>query len=245
MKKVLIIQVRAEDEAADVEYRAFLRFGRLDESEVERVRVEQHDLTLLDPRNYSAVIVGGGPFNISDPLEKKGSVQRRIERELKKIMLIVLAEDVPYFGACYGLGLLADCLNTKVSKDRYSEDVGAVSIKRNIGINDQLLEGLTDEFEAFVGHKEAVQELPEGCRLLASSATCPIQMIRYKSNIYGLQFHPELDTEGLILRINVYKHAGYFKPEEAEDLIERVKKDRVTEPTKIFQKFIQTYHKSA
>ncbi len=244
MKKVLIIQVRAEDEAADDEYRAFLRFGGLSEQDVERVRAEQHDLTLLDPRIYSAVIVGGGPFNVSDSVEKKSSVQQRIERELKKIIGVVLAEDVPYFGACYGLGLLADCLNTKVSKDRYSEDVGAVSISRNVDMDDQLLEGLSENFEAFVGHKEAVQNLPEGCVLLASSVSCPIQMIRYKSNVYGVQFHPELDTEGLILRISVYKHAGYFKPEEAEDLIVRVKKDKVTEPTKILQKFIQTYHKS-
>lgn len=242
MKKALIIQVRAEDEAADEEYGAFLRFGDLIEEEVERVRAEQHDLTLLDPHDYTLVIVGGGPFNISDPIEKKTSTQQRIEREIKNIMQVIVEDDLPYFGACYGLGILADTLNAPISKEKYSEEVGAVVIEKNSATHDRLLDDLPDKFKAFVGHKEAAQALPEGCVLLASSASCPIQMIRAKKNIYGLQFHPELDTDGLILRINTYKYAGYFKPEEADSLIKRVKKEQVTEPTSILKKFIDIYH---
>jgi GMP synthase (glutamine-hydrolysing) len=244
INKVLILQIRPEDEAADDEYQAFLRFGGLKEGQVGRVRAEQHDLSALNPRNYSAVIVGGGPYNLSDPDHKKSEVQKRIEDELANIMRIILENDIPYLGACYGIGLLADVLGARVSKERYGEDVGAVGLKLSSeGQKDKLLNNLPENFDAFVGHKEAVQELPEGCTLLASSAMCPIQLIRYKSNVYGTQFHPELDTEGLILRIRTYKHAGYFKPEDADSLIEQAKKENVQYPTQILRTFVETYLK--
>lgn len=242
MKKVLILQIRPEDEAADDEFQAFLRFGGMEEKQVERVRAEQHDLSALNSRNYSAVIVGGGPFNISDSDEKKSEVQKRIEDELRSIMRIILENDIPYLGACYGIGLMADVLGAKVSKEKYGEDVGAVHLTLSSdGQKDNLLKEFPERFDAFVGHKEAVQELPEGCRLLASSPTCPIQLIRYKTNVYGTQFHPELDTEGLILRIRTYKHAGYFNPEDAEALIEQARKERVTYPTRILRSFVDRY----
>jgi GMP synthase (glutamine-hydrolysing) len=39
------------------------------------------------------------------------------------------------------------------------------------------------------------------------------------ANVYATQFHPELDTEGLAERIRIYKHSGYFRPDEVESLI--------------------------
>jgi GMP synthase (glutamine-hydrolysing) len=65
-----------------------------------------------------------------------------------------------------------------------------------------------DSFTAFVGHKEAVQSLPAGCVHLVASAPCPFQMIRHGENVYATQFHPELDSNGLEVRINIYKNRG-------------------------------------
>lgn len=242
-RPVLIVQIRPETEAADDEFAAFLRFGELTEDDVVRVRAEQVDMSEIDPQNYSAVIVGGGPFNISDT--KKSSVQQRIEAELKRIVQKVIENDIPYLGACYGLGLLVKISGGRVGKERYSEGVKAVKISlSDQAKNDKLLSDLPHEFQAFGGHKESVQELPGGCTLLASSKTCPVHMIRFKNNIYGTQFHPELDTNGLITRINVYKHAGYFKPEEADGLIADAKKQSVTIPPKILKNFIDLYYRS-
>ena len=44
-------------------------------------------------------------------------------------------------------------------------------------------------------------------------------MFRIKENLYATQFHPELDAEGLVTRIDIYRHAGYFPPESAEELM--------------------------
>ena len=83
------------------------------------------------------------------------------------------------------------------------------------GRQDQLLGGLSDPFTAFLGHKEAVSRLPDGAVLLASSATCPVQAFRIGTNVYATQFHPELDLDGIITRVEAYRHFGYFEPHEA------------------------------
>jgi GMP synthase (glutamine-hydrolysing) len=66
-------------------------------------------------------------------------------------------------------------------------------------------------------------------------------MVRIGKNVYATQFHPELDTQGIILRINVYRNAGYFPPESAEELIEAVKNEHVTVPVQILKRFIDRY----
>ena len=96
------------------------------------------------------------------------------------------------------------------------------------------------EFRGFVGHKEGVVEPPSRCVVLARSSTC-VQMLRVGRNVYATQFHPELDADGLALRINIYKHAGYFAPSEAQALIDVVCREHVTEPVKILQQFIKRY----
>lgn len=245
MRKVLLLQVRPETEAADDEFHAFLRFGGLKEAQVERVRTEQQDLSAINPLDYCAVIVGGGPYNISDTEDKKTAVQKRIELELLPIMNTIVDHDIPYFGACYGLGLLVRAIGGKVSKNEFAEGVGAVGIRlQKEEMRDPLLGGIPEHFDAFVGHKEAVVAAPQGSVVLASSKSCPVQMLRVKQNIYATQFHPELDTEGIILRINTYRHAGYFKPEDADSLIKDVSREVVTEPTKILQNFMKCYAKS-
>jgi GMP synthase (glutamine-hydrolysing) len=245
MKRFLILQLRPEDEASDDEFRAFLQFGSLNENEVHRVRIEKmgvpEDINLDD---YSGVIVGGGPSNVSDSEDKKTKEQKKFEADLYKLLDEIVEKDFPFLGACYGVGILSTHQGACVSKEKYGEGVGAVTVKVNEeGKKDDLLKELSEEFRAFVGHKEACQGVPESGMLLASSDTCPVQMYRVKNNVYVTQFHPELDVEGIITRINVYKDAGYFPVEDAGKVINEVKKESVTIPTKILEKFVQKYKK--
>jgi GMP synthase (glutamine-hydrolysing) len=69
-------------------------------------------------------------------------------------------------------------------------------------------------------------------------------MIKLKQNIYATQFHPTLDGEATALRIKVYKNAGYFKPEEADELIAATLKESVTEPAQILRRFTELYAKT-
>jgi len=241
MKKVLILQFRPEKEVSDDEFKAFLKYGGLNEKEVERI--EAHEgFKDIDLDDYSALIIGGSPYSVSDG--KKTDAQIKTEEKLFKLMREVKKKDFPYWGNCYGLGTIATACNGIVSQDKYSESVGAVEILLNENAKkDDLLSGLDEKFYAFVGHKEACQIVPPDAILLASSKTCPIQLIRYGKNVYASQFHAELDSDGLALRIEYYKDKGYFKSEDAEKLIKEGYKYDIKVPMKFFKRFIDKYHR--
>ncbi|MCX6497810.1 MAG: glutamine amidotransferase [Arthrobacter sp.] len=241
MKPFLLLASRAEDAAADDEYLAYLRYTGLSETQLHRIRMEAAPLPPLDLDRYSGVIVGGSPFTSSDPAEHKSEAQHRVERELFALLDRIVAEDFPFLGACYGVGTLG--LHQGAVIDRtYGEGLGGVTISLTPeGLLDPLLQGLPEQFTAFVGHKEACTVLPRGAVLLASSAACPVQMFRIRSNLYATQFHPELDADGLITRIDIYRHAGYFPPDSAEELMIQARQHHATEPMTILRNFAERY----
>ena len=241
MKPFLLLQSRAEDLAADEEYASFLACTKLGEDRLLRHRLESAPLPPLRLDDWAGVLTGGGPFNSSDPEHAKSEVQLRVERELAALLDEVVARDFPFFGACYGIGTLGVHQGGVVDRT-YAEPISAVRIGLTAdGLADPVLEGLPERFDAFVGHKEACRALPPTAVLLASSATCPVQMFRVGRNVYATQFHPELDLSGLVTRIRVYQHAGYFEPSEMNDLIARLSPSVVTEPGRILANFVQRY----
>ncbi|MDX1511069.1 MAG: glutamine amidotransferase [Nitriliruptorales bacterium] len=239
MKPFLLLATRAVDRAADSEYEAMLRFSGLDERHLRRVRLEQGPLGPVDLDDWSGVILGGGPFNASD--RQKSDVQRRVEEEIGTLLDEIVPRDFPFLGACYGIGTLG--LHEGAIVDRtYSEPVGPMTITlTDQGRDDQLLQGLPPTFEAFLGHKEAIRTLPPHAVNLASSPTCPVQAFRVGRNVYATQFHPELDVDGIQTRIDVYKHAGYFAPEEAETLKARARASTVVHPPAILRRFVELF----
>jgi GMP synthase (glutamine-hydrolysing) len=242
VKPFLILQLRPEDPASDNEFAAFLDFGRLVEAEVHRVRMENDGVPDIDLDNYSGVIVGGGPYNVSDPEDSKTPGQIKMEKDLAVLLDKVIDNDFPFLGACYGLGVLAKHLGGNVSKEKYSEPVGAITVKlAKTARSDPLTSNLPSQFRAFAGHKEACQNIPPNTTLLGSSDDCPVQIIRHKKNIYATQFHTELDKKGLALRINIYKHAGYFLPDDAEKLIAKAEAEIVEAPATILSRFTTRY----
>ncbi|MBF6170655.1 glutamine amidotransferase [Nocardia blacklockiae] len=237
----LLLQLRPEHSAADDEFRAVERMSGLGEGRLVRIHMDR-DLPDLDLDDYCAVIVGGGPSNVSDPDDAKYDYQRRFEPVLKKLVAEIVRRDHPYLGACYGLGILADVLGGAVNRDRYAETPGAQTIElTDAARHDPLLRGLPRSFRAFVGHKESCQDVPPGAVLLAGSADCPVQMIRTGNHVYATQFHPELDGDGLALRIETYRHAGYFDPDEADDLIALGHRESITAPGEILRRFAVRY----
>lgn len=240
MKPFLILQLRPETEAADDEFAAFLVKGGLSAGEVRRVRMDLDGVPAnLDPGDFSGVIVGGGPGCVSDPPEKKTEVEARIEAAVLGLMPAITGRDLPFLGCCYGIGVLGHHLGAPVSKARYGEPVGTSACR--VVSDDPLLAGVEPAFDAFVGHKEALQTLPEGCVSLVTSDACPQQMIRFGANVYATQFHPEADAKGFETRIRVYRDRGYFDPSEADRLIDMCHAADVTEPEKILRNFVLRY----
>ena len=241
MKPFLFLGIRAQDAAADDEYAAVLRCAGLDEPDVRRVRLERDELAPLDLDDWSGIVVGGGPWNVSDPEQAKGPEQLRGEARLRDLARQVVDADFPFLGACYGVGTLGTLAGGVVDRT-WSEPIGAVTITlTEEGAADPLLGGLPPVFDAFLGHKEAVSTLPGGAVLLASSSTCPVQAFRIGRHVYATQFHPELDVDGLVTRIETYAGFGYFAEGEGEELVRLARAAVVTEPPRILARFVELY----
>jgi GMP synthase (glutamine-hydrolysing) len=244
VRPFLLLSTRAEDLAADEEYASFLRCTGLSPEQLHRVRMEAAPLPSLTLDDYSGVFLGGGPFNSSDPPDMKSAVQHRVESELSSLLDEIVDRDFPFFGACYGIGTLGVHRGGVVDRT-YGEPISAVEVALTAeGAADPVLAGMPDRFDAFVGHKEACRSLPPGAVLLAASAHCPVQMFRVKRNVYATQFHPELDVPGIVTRVHVYQHAGYFEPAEMNQLIATLTPAVVTEPGKMLANFVRLHGRS-
>jgi GMP synthase (glutamine-hydrolysing) len=241
-KPVLILQLRPEDNTSYSEYACILKYGGLQTVDTCRKRIEQQGIPdNLNPEEYSAIIVGGSPFDISTPEDRKSGIQKKIEADFNRLLEQVIALDLPFLGACSGNGLLGNYLGTSIST-KYAETVGCVTLDiTEAGKQDKLLRGFPDEIDVLLGHKEAVDTLPEGATLLMTGRDCPVQMFRIGENVYATQFHPEGDAEEFILRINTYRNHGYFEPHEAEELKKRVSQKPTPHAREILRRFVARY----
>lgn len=241
MKPFLFVGTRREDAVAREEWEAVRRFSGLAADELVHVRLEQGPLPDVDLDELSGIVVGGSPFTSSDPAEDKSTVQHRVEATLARLLDDVVARDLPFLGACYGVGTLGVHQGGVVDRT-YGEPVGAVEVTlTDEGRADPLFGDLPPTFRAFVGHKEAVRVPPPGAVVLATSPDCPVQAFRVRQNLYATQFHPELDATGLVNRITAYRDLGYFPPEEMAAVIAGVRDAVVDVPPRLLAGFVRRY----
>jgi len=238
----LLLSIR-EGAAADDEYAAMMRFAGLDEDGLHTIRLTEQPLGSIDLDEWSGIILGGGPYNVSDPDATKSATQQRVESELLALIERIVERDFPFLGCCYGVGTLGAVVGATVDRT-YPEPVAAVTVKlTDEGRDEPLFADLPEVFDAYGGHKEAATSLPSHVVHLASSATCPVQAFRVGDNVYATQFHPELDLDGICVRIDVYKHHGYFAPETAESLKAAARQHNIEHPPTILCRFIERYQR--
>ncbi len=241
MRPFLLLATRADDVVADDEYLAFCRHSGLEESELHRFRLEAEPLPELDLSQYSGVLLGGSPFNSAAPEAQKSPLQQRIEFDLAQLLVEIAVQDFPFFGACYGVGTLGRFAGGHID-ETYSEAVGATTVTlTQAAATDPICAGIPATFEAFVGHKEALTTLPPRAVLLATGESCPFQMFRLENNLYATQFHPELDADGLSVRIDTYRDHGYFHPSEADAIKAASRAADVTGADLVLQNFVARY----
>ena len=244
MRPFLFLGTRAEDDVAQQEYDAVLAGCGLRPDELVRIRLEQGPLGEVDLEEWSGIILGGGPFNVSDPEDVKSPAQRSAESELRTLAEQVLEADFPFLGACYGIGVLGGLRGGCVDRT-FGEPIGALPVRLSeAGRADPLFEVMPEEFTAYLGHKEAVARLPESAVLLASTDTCPVHAFRLGRNVYATQFHPELDAVAICDRIDAYASHGYYLPHERELLKSAAREAMVTEPVRLLARFVELHARS-
>ncbi|PWN03900.1 glutamine amidotransferase [Nocardioides silvaticus] len=236
-KPFLLLSIRTEERAALDEHAAFARFLGVPIEEVRRFELGTSPLPDVDLDAWAGIILGGGAYNASDPEESKPDAQVQAEQDLARLLDDVVARDFPFLGACYGIGTVGRHQGAVVDRS-WPEPVGPVSVElTDEGAVDPLFAGLPPAFTAYGGHKEAISRLPDHAVALATSAAAPVQAFRVGSNVYATQFHPELDLGGILTRIAVYAHHGYFDPSEQDVLGAAAAAVTVVHPMTILRNF--------
>ncbi|MDH3584864.1 MAG: type 1 glutamine amidotransferase [Phycisphaerae bacterium] len=158
-----------------------------------------HIPTARDLAGADVVLLGGsGDYSVAeggDWLEPALDVMRTLVESSK-----------PTFASCWGFQAMARALGGEVVRDMSRAELGTIEIDLTAGGREDPVFGpLAPGFVAPMGHQDIVDRLPEGAVLLASTSRVKNQAFCFAGKpIYCTQFHPELDRQSLIERVEAY-----------------------------------------
>ncbi len=145
-----------------------------------------------DIGRYHGLVILGGPMNCDDTARhphlgvEADAIRSAIDKGL------------PVLGICLGAQLIARALGARVTCNPVKE-IGWYDLTATpAGAGDPLFRHFTATEKIFQWHGDTF-DIPAGAAHLAASGACANQAFRYGENVYGLQFHLEVD-EPLINR---------------------------------------------
>lgn len=166
--------------------------------------VHPYDLELekIKEINPKGIIFTGGPASVY------AKEAPRCEKELFEL-------GIPVLGICYGSQLMNYLLDGSVVKANVRE-YGKTEIQ--VEKSSKLFKGVSEHTICWMSHTDRIDKLPEGFKVSAKSASCPVAALEYpEKNLYAVQFHPEVvhTKEGTKMLSNflfeVCKCAGDWK----------------------------------
>lgn len=238
---LLYVCVRPQQGAAEAEYESFRTATRLEEGALARHDLVREPLPDDALDRYAGFLVGGSPFNVTDPENTKTDVQRRLETDLERIAGAAADRRTAALFTCYGIGIVTRLLGGEVSR-AFPEDTGPVTVELTPdGSSDALFGGLATRFTALTAHKEGTAVAPSGAVLLATNSGCPVQAYRVGDRLYATQFHPEPTTRAFTERMAVYRDDGYFESDAYDAIAGRVLAASVTEPVRLLREFARAF----
>jgi GMP synthase (glutamine-hydrolysing) len=140
-----------------------------------------------DPARYDGLIVLGGPMNC-DQVDR----HRHLALEVECIREAI-RRGRPVLGICLGSQLIARALGAPVTRNPVKE-IGWYDVTPTAaGAADPLFRHFAGTEKIFQWHGDTFA-IPPGAVHLASSPDCAHQAFRFGDNVYGLQFHLEVDA---------------------------------------------------
>ncbi|PLX96495.1 MAG: GMP synthase [Desulfuromonas sp.] len=114
---------------------------------------------------------------------------------LEEWIRVLLREEIPLFGICYGHQLLAKAAGGVVDYHPAGKEIGTVEIHcQSEAATDPLFHDLPQDFTGHTTHSQSVLELPPGAVRLAANNFEPNHAFRHGCSAWGVQFHPEYST---------------------------------------------------
>jgi GMP synthase (glutamine-hydrolysing) len=141
-------------------------------------------------------------------------------------------------GICFGHQLIAKAMGGEVQRNPRGREIGTVEVQRLA--DDPLFAGLPPCFAANATHMDTITRLPEGARLLATSALDQIAAYALGS-ARCVQFHPEMDGDILRSLMEVRRPILEAEGFAVDEMIARTV-DTTSGPT-ILQNFIRSLHR--
>ncbi|MBA3826781.1 MAG: glutamine-hydrolyzing GMP synthase, partial [Ktedonobacterales bacterium] len=141
-------------------------------------------LASLRARGCQGVILSGGPNSVYDVGAPNCDPA-------------IFTSNIPILGICYGMQLMAQALGGQVALSTGLREYGPATI--TLADNPDATEAVifrgidaSAPMPVWMSHGDSVTEMPDGFRVLATSASNPIAAMAHPDGLVGLQFHPEV-----------------------------------------------------
>lgn len=112
--------------------------------------------------------------------------------ELRQRVMDLLVQEKKLIGICFGHQLIAHCLGAKVARAPQGWGIGRTTYTWH---EPSHFSDALERVSLLASHQDQVLELPEGARLLASNAHCPIAAYAIGQQVLCIQPHPEFEPE--------------------------------------------------
>ncbi len=167
---------------------------------------------------YDGLIVLGGPMNVDEV-----RTHPHLHTEVKLIDSAI-DKGIPVLGICLGGQLVAKALGAKVKKNPKKE-IGWYDVSpTHNGKRDPLIGGFNKVEKIFQWHGDTF-DIPRGATHLATSPLCENQAFRYRDNVYGFQFHLEVDEKMIARWLRVSANKKEIEETKGEIDPDLIKKD--------------------
>ena len=130
--------------------------------------------------NPKGVILSGGPASV-------------YEEGAPQIPDWVFEQNLPVLGICYGMQAMVHQLGGKVAPGAKQEYGYSVLHQDSPEGGSTLFNDLPPSFQVWMSHGDRVESLPEGFTGTAYTENSPLAAIGNGDNMFGIQFHPEVN----------------------------------------------------
>ncbi|BBA17102.1 glutamine-hydrolyzing GMP synthase [Blattabacterium cuenoti] len=134
---------------------------------------------VISKKKPKGLILSGGPFSVYEtgsPLISKD----------------IFHLNIPIFGICYGMQMIAFLFGGKIKKSRYKE-YGKSNLIIDSPPNNNLFSGIPDKSIVWMSHFDEIENLPKEFQIIGHTSSCNIAAFsHFSKDIYAVQFHPEV-----------------------------------------------------